>query len=182
MYTSIDPKNYIVLHPRPVYLIVSRNNEGKLNVMAASWVSPVSDEPFLVAVSIWKESLTYQYIREIGEFTINIPSEKHVDIVYRAGTMSGKEIDKISALGLQTSPSKIIRTPGLMDMLGFLECVVKDSIDVGESTLFIAEVKAIHIRPDLFSRYGWDLRKAKVLLHNSGKGFSVPERIIIVKG
>jgi len=99
MYKSISPSNYHVLHPRPVYLIVSRNKSSSLNVMAASWVSPVSDEPFLITVSIWRGSLTHQYISETREFTINIPSEKHVDIVYKAGTTSGREVDKFKLLG-----------------------------------------------------------------------------------
>ncbi|MCD6488355.1 MAG: flavin reductase [Desulfurococcales archaeon] len=53
--TTIDRENYYVLHPRPVYLIVTRRKQGGYNVMAASWVMPVSEEPPLVALAISKE-------------------------------------------------------------------------------------------------------------------------------
>ncbi|MEM4005821.1 MAG: flavin reductase family protein [Desulfurococcaceae archaeon] len=181
LYKIIDPTDYHVLHPRPVYLIVSKSKTGAVNVMSASWVSPVSDEPFIVAVSIWKGSLTYQNIKETGEFTINIPSEKHLDIVYKAGTISGREIDKISTLGLRLAKSSIIEAPGLEDMLGFLECRVINEIEVGESALFLAEVKTVHVVEEMYTRYGWDLSKAKILLHNGGRGFTTPYKLILAR-
>lgn len=179
MYKVIDPTDYLVLHPRPVYLIVSKSKAGVVNVMSASWVSPVSDEPFLVAVSIWKGSLTFQNIKETGEFTINVPSEKHLHTVYKAGTTSGREVDKVSTLGLRLAKSSLIETPGLEDMLGFLECKVVNEFDAGESALFLAEVKAIHVLEEAYTKYGWDLNKAKILLHNGGRGFTTPSRLIL---
>ncbi|MEM1641256.1 MAG: flavin reductase family protein [Desulfurococcaceae archaeon] len=180
VYRTIDPRDYHVLHPRPVYLIVARSSSGKLNVMSASWVTPVSDEPFLVALSIWTGSFTYQLIRETGEFTINVPSENHVNVVYKAGTMSGREVDKLSLLGLKTVNSTRIQTPGLADMLGFLECKVVKEIALDDTALFIAEVLAVHVREDVYTRYGWDLAKGgKVLLHLGGRGFTLPYRLIL---
>lgn len=181
LYKSIEPDNYHVLHPRPVYLIVSRSGNGFINVMAASWVTPLSDEPFLVGLSIWKGSLTYENIKETKELTINIPSDKHVDIVYKAGILSGREVDKIKALGLQLVNSSVIQTPGLGDMLGFLECKVVNEVDLGESALFIVRVEAIHVAEDLYTKYGWDLGKAKTLLHHGGRGFTTPYRLILAR-
>ncbi|MEM0004026.1 MAG: flavin reductase family protein [Desulfurococcaceae archaeon] len=181
LYKTIDSRDYHVLHPRPVYLIVSRSKNGSVNVMSASWVSPVSDEPFLVAVSIWKGSLTHQNIRETGEFTVNIPSDKHLNTVYKAGVVSGREVDKISSLGLRLLKSSVIETPGLEDMLGFIECKVVNEVEVGESTLFIAEVKAVHVVEEAYTRYGWDLNKAKILLHHGGRGFTTPSKLILAQ-
>jgi len=94
---------------------------------------------------------------ETGEFTINVLGEEHLDIAYKAGSVSGRDVDKLSALGLKPYPSKHIATPGLEGVLGFLECVVENRVSVRESTLFIAGVKAVHVRRDLYSRYGWNL-------------------------
>ncbi|MGC8982502.1 MAG: flavin reductase family protein [Desulfurococcaceae archaeon] len=183
MYKQVEPSDYHVLHPRPVYLIVSRSREGRLNVMSASWVSPVSDEPFLVALSIWTGSLTYQYIKETGEFTINIPGEEHVDVVYKAGSLSGREVDKLSLLGLKTVNSARIGTPGLAGMLGFLECKVAKEVAVSDDTsLIIAEVLAIHVKEDAYSKFGWNITKGgRVLMHLGGRGFTVPYRLILAE-
>lgn len=180
MYKTIEPTDYHVLHPRPAYLIVSRSTNGKLNVMAASWVSPASDEPFLVVLSLWTKSLTYQYIKETGEFTINIPGEEHVNIVYKAGSVSGREVDKLKILGLETVKSTRIETPGLANMLGFLECKTIKELQFEDTAVIIAEVLAVHVREDVYSKYGWDLSKGgRVLLHLGGRAFSVPSRLLL---
>ena len=101
MYKTIDRENYYVLHPRPVYLIVTRRKQGGYNVMAASWVMPVSEDPPLVALAISKESYTHELIEEFKELTINVVGEEYLDIVYRAGTITGRNTDKWNMLGLK---------------------------------------------------------------------------------
>jgi len=66
-------------------------------------------------------------------------------------------------------------------MLGFLECKVVKEIDLDESTVFIAEVKAIYVREDLYTKYGWDLSKTRILLHHAGRGFTTSSRLILAE-
>lgn len=179
MFTSIDPNDYHALHPRPVYLIVSRDSGGKLNVMAASWVTPVSDEPFLVGLGIWRKCKTFENILETKDFTINIVDEKFVDIVYRAGTMSGREVDKWSLLNLKPAQPREISTPGIEGVLGFLECRLYRHIELGgENDLIIANVLAIHVDKNLYEKYGWNLRKTNILLHAGGKAFVTTGKLV----
>ncbi|MEM2235227.1 MAG: flavin reductase family protein [Desulfurococcaceae archaeon] len=175
-YMDLDPNEYYVLHPRPAYLIVTAKPSGGLNVMAASWVTPISGEPPLVALAIGKDSLTNELLMAGREFTINIVGEEHVNEVYRAGSMSGRSIDKWRMLGFEEVKSTKISVPGIKNSYGFLECIVKSAHDAGESTLFIAEVLGVHIRKDLYGRYGWNYEKAKVLLHDRGRAFILPGR------
>ena len=42
---------YLILHPRPAYVIGSGRVGVDANFMAASWVTPVAEEPPLVGVS-----------------------------------------------------------------------------------------------------------------------------------
>ncbi len=178
-YIEIDRDDYRVLHPRPAYLIVTRKHGGGYNVMAASWVMPVSEEPPIIAIAIDKSSYTHELIEETGEFTVNVVGEEHADIVYRAGTISGRETDKWAQLGLKPAGPKEISTPGIDGSYGFLECCVVERVDAGECSLFIAEIKAIHVRGDLYTKYGWDLRKARILMHASGRAFILPGRLVL---
>ncbi|MEM1808716.1 MAG: flavin reductase family protein [Thermosphaera sp.] len=178
MYVEASPNDYHVLHPRPVYLIVSEGKDGRLNVMSASWVSPIYDDPLLIAVSIWRGSLTHRNIMETGELTINVLGENHVELAWKAGSESGAEVDKFKLLNLKPTPSKYISTPGLEGVLGFVECVVKEKIPVEESTLFICESKAIHVDESVYEKYGWNLSKAKILLHLAGRSFTTTGNLI----
>lgn len=149
--------------------------------MAASWVTPVSDEPFLIAVSIWKGSLTYRNVKETGEFTVNVLSSEHVDLAYKAGSVSGRDIDKWSMLGLKPLPSKLIKTPGVDGALGVLECTVEGEVPVGESVVFIASVKAIRVKGDLYAKHGWDLNRTSILMHMHGRVFTSSGRVIVAE-
>ena len=180
-YRGIDPSEYYVLHPRPVYLIVSRSSSGRLNVMAASWVSPVSEEPPLISVAISRDTLTREYILETREFTINIVGEEHVNTVYRAGIMSGRRVDKWNILGLEPIPSEHISVPGIKDSYGFIECVLEKVVEAGECDLLLCSPKKIHVREDLYTKYGWDLRKAKILMHVRGRVFTVPGKLLFAE-
>lgn len=181
MYIDIDPSDYYILHPRPAYLIVVRKPNGGYNVMAASWVSPISEDPPLVALAIDKESYTHELIKETREFTINFVGEEHIDLVYKAGILSGRNTDKWSLLGLEPVQSKIISVPGIRDCCGFLECQLEKIVDAGECSLFIARIVASHVKSDLYTKYGWNLKKAKILLHLRGRAFVLPGKIILAR-
>lgn len=52
LYKKIEPDSCHVPQPRPVYLILSLGRDGSLNVKSAPRIIPVSNERFLIAVSI----------------------------------------------------------------------------------------------------------------------------------
>lgn len=176
LYIEIDSSDYRVLHPRPVYLVVSRDKDNVLNVMSASWVTPVCDEPFLIALSLWRESKTYSNVLETREFTVNIVDDKFIDKTWIAGTRTGREIDKWSLLGLKPVESKKIKTPGIDGSLGFLECVLRNEVVLNDTSLLIASVVAIHVNRDLYEKYGWNLYRTKILMHSGGKGFTTTSK------
>ncbi len=179
-YIEIDPEDYHVLHPRPAYLIVTKGRDGRLNVMAASWVMPVSEEPPRYIVSIYREQYTYKIVKETMEFTINIVGEEHAEIVWKAGTLSGWKTDKWKLLGLEPLESKHIGAPGVKGAYGVVECRVEKLIPVGECDLAICEPLRTIVRSDLYQRYGWDLRRAKILMHQRGRVFVLPGKLIII--
>lgn len=181
LFKEIEP-SYKPLHPRPAYLIVS-GVSGKLNVMAASWVMPVSEEPLRLALAVDREAKTFELIEKYGEFTVNIVDAKLVDKVYKAGILSGKEVkDKLALIGLKTTPSIKIKTPGIEEALGIIEAKVWKSIDVGEVRLYIADILAIRVKPEYYNeKYGWDIRKTQILLHLTGRAFTVPGKLILAE-
>ncbi|WFO75426.1 flavin reductase family protein [Desulfurococcaceae archaeon MEX13E-LK6-19] len=180
-YKEIDPTSYYVFHPRPAYLIVTKKPSGGYNVMAVSWATPVSEEPPLVLIAVSREAYTNQLIRETKEFTINIMGVEHADIVYKAGTVSGKTVDKWEMLGLKPLDPIKITTPGIDGAYGIVECTLEKIVEAGESTLFIGRVEAVRVREDIYTRYGWDLKKAGILLHQSGRAFTIPGRMVFAK-
>ncbi len=149
--------------------------------MTASWFTPVSVEPPLLVVAISRESYTIELIRKNKEFTLNVVGSKHLDIVFKAGSVSGRRVDKWTLLGLREYKSKYISAPGIDGSYAIYECCVKEIVETGECDLVLAEVLGINVLRELHIRYGWDLKKADILLHISGRVFTVPGRILYAK-
>jgi len=171
---------YSLLHPRPVVLICSVDKDGKPNVMACSWIMPVSEEPPMIALSLWRRGYTHQLIEAAKEFTVNIPSADLVKAVWIAGTRSGRRTDKFAVSGLKTQPAKKVSVPIIEQCIGHLECKLVDYVKAGECNVYIAEVVAAYADEELLTNNVWNDR-ANVLLHAGGKYFTTPQAYFEVK-
>ncbi len=178
MLSRVERGQHRILHPRPVYLIVSRHGD-RVNVMAASWVTPVSEEPPRIALALDRETYTYRLVRESGYFTVNVVGEDMVDAVWIAGTVSGEERDKVSLIGLRLADSEKVPVPHVEGCLGYIGAKVWRTMDVGDAELVVADVVEAYADPSLFDpRKGWYLAKARVLLHGAGRVFATTGRIL----
>ena len=166
-------KFYLLLHPRPAYVIGSGRVGEAINFMAASWVSPIAEEPPRVGVAIGVESYTHDLINKYGSFTINILPTDMLDVLYFLGSVSGRSVDKASKAGLKIGKGQVTETPVIEDGLAFMECKVTSRLKSEDTTFFVGDVVGLKIlRHDLFSMdKGWDFSKVNIPLHNWGRGF-----------
>ena len=77
--------------------------------------------------------------------------------------------------------SKKISVPGIKGAYGFAEGIVKNIVEAGECDLVIVEILNINVKSDLYEKYGWNLRKARILMHVRGRVFSIPGKLVFVK-
>jgi flavin reductase (DIM6/NTAB) family NADH-FMN oxidoreductase RutF len=171
---------HFLLHPRPVVLVCSVDKDGRPNVMACSWITPISEEPPLIALSLWRRGYTHQLIEAVKEFTVNIPSADLVKAVWIAGTRSGRRTDKFVITGLKTQPAKKVSVPIIEQCIGHLECKLVDYVKAGECNVYIAEVVAAYADEELLTNNVWNER-ANVLLHAGGKYFTIPQACFEVR-
>ncbi|MGQ9674755.1 MAG: flavin reductase family protein [Chloroflexota bacterium] len=158
-------------------VLITATAKGRTNVMPAAWVSPVSQRPPLVAVSIAVTSFTHDLIARSNEFVLNVPGAELVKQVMTMGTVSGRDADKLKQSGLHLAPPKVVSAPLIAECLGHLECAVANRITVGDHSLFIGEVLAAWAEKDAFDQF-WRLehRELKPLHHLGANTFSVLEQ------
>lgn len=147
--SKIDFKGSVILNPVPVVLITSKNKEGKENVFTVAWVGTVCTKPPMLSISIRPERLSYEYIKETMEFTVNLPSRKLVKEVDFCGVRSGRVIDKIKECNFTMKQGEKIGVSYIEECPVNIECQVKQIIPLGTHDVFIAEVVSSHVDENL---------------------------------
>ena len=167
-------KGSVILNPVPVVLITCRNLEGKENIFTVAWIGTVCSKPPMLSISIRPERLSYDYIKETMEFTVNIPNRKLTKITDFCGVRSGRQINKIEEMNLTMVKGSEIETSFIEECPISIECKVKEIIKLGSHDMFIAEVLCSHINEDLFDEKDKiDLTKADLIAYSHGEYFSV---------
>lgn len=151
---KIDFKGSVILNPVPVVLITSRNKEGKDNVFTVAWIGTVCTKPPMLSISIRPERLSYGYIKESMEFTVNIPSKDLVKKVDFCGVRSGRKIDKIKEMNFSMLEGEKISAPYIDDCPISIECKICQIIPLGTHDVFIAEVVSSHVDRNLMDENG----------------------------
>jgi flavin reductase (DIM6/NTAB) family NADH-FMN oxidoreductase RutF len=162
-----------LLHPYPTFLVSCAGPKGEGNVIAIAWLIPVSVHPPLLALAVQPGRYSYGLIVGSGEFTVNVVSCEKAETALWCGRRSGRDVDKIAALGLTTAPGRVVGTPVLVeDGVAFLECRLQQEVEAGDHALFIAEVVAAYARPDFLRDNLRNLEAAPPLLHVGGNRFT----------
>ncbi|MEM0045519.1 MAG: flavin reductase family protein [Desulfurococcaceae archaeon] len=129
-------------------MVVSGKLGEEVNVMAADWVTVVSAQPFMVAVSIAPARYTYKLVKKYGEFVISVPSVEMLNDVWVAGSERGPQ--KLKKMGFELSQASRVQVPIIKNALANLECRVVNEHHYGDHVLFICEVLAYHYREGAF--------------------------------
>jgi flavin reductase (DIM6/NTAB) family NADH-FMN oxidoreductase RutF/rubredoxin len=120
--------------------VVSSIKDGKPNGQIANTVFQITPDPPTVAVSINKQNLTWEYIKDSGVFTVSVLStEAPMTFIGLFGFKSGRDVDKFEKC--ESRAGEKTGAPIVLDYaLSYLEARVVNSVDVGSHTVFIGEV------------------------------------------
>ena len=154
MNEKVDFKGSVILNPVPVVLITSRNKEGKDNVFTVAWTGTVCTKPPMLSISVRPERLSYEYIKETLEFTVNLPTSKMTKAVDYCGVRPGRKIDKIKEMNFTMKEGTNINVPYIDECPISIECKVKSIIPLGTHDLFIADVVGSHVDSSLMDEKG----------------------------
>ncbi len=129
--------------PNPFALVTTLKADGTANVMALSWWTYVSNHPATVCVCTSDRGLTGGLIRENGEFCLSFPDESMKDAAFSCGTCSGRDRDKAAEFGIELEGSETVKAPHVKGSALVMECRLKDTVGVGDHTMYIAEVTGV---------------------------------------
>jgi len=140
--------NYKTLHKVSYGLyVVSSRKENKFNGQIANTIFQVTSEQPTIAVSINKQNLTHQFIKESRKFAVSILSkDTPMKFIGHFGFKSGREIDKFKDVNYKVDDAGV---PIVLDnAVAYLVAEVIKEVDVGTHTIFIGKVVEAEILKD----------------------------------
>ncbi|MFC1861865.1 flavin reductase family protein [Chloroflexota bacterium] len=121
-----------------VYVVTSKKG-NRLNGQIANTVFQVTSEPPTVAVSINRNNLTHDFIKESRVFASSVLCEETpLTFIGRFGFKSGRDTDKFEGINYKIGETG---APIVLDnAVSYIEARVTRETDVGTHTIFVGEV------------------------------------------
>lgn len=122
--------------PNALCLIGSRDGD-EWNGMTQSWVTQVSMEPVLIAISVDRKAVTNRLIRDGGSFSVNLWDRADTRIFRTFSKPAARDGDTLNGRPVREGSTGV---PIFEEAVAWLECRVTREFDVGTHDLFLGEV------------------------------------------
>ena len=173
MKRELKPGN--MLYPLPAVLVSCGDGNGVQNLLTIAWAGTVCSEPPMLSVSIRKDRFSHHLIEGSGEFVVNLVSERIAKAADWCGVRSGRDHDKWKASGL--TPAKtpnLEKAPAVAESPVWIECRVRQILELGSHDMFLAEIVAVHIDEDYVDENGaYDFGRMGLVAFNHGKYYKL---------
>ncbi len=130
--------------PNALALIGSGSGE-EWNGMTASWVTQLSMEPVLIGVGVDNKAVTHRLISQSGSFSVNLWPSDDTRVFVKFSKPAVKEEGSLNGRPVHQG---VTGAPIFDESLAWLDCEVRQSMDLGTHTLFIGEVVAAGVNDD----------------------------------
>ncbi len=138
--------------PRPIALITSMDQHGRLNAAPFSAFNYFGTEPPVVGIGVQNRPEgdhvpkdTAYNIRRTGEFVVNVVTENIAQQMNICATDFPAEINEIELAGLTTAPSEAVKVPRIAEAPAALECREYATVEIGRSRIVLGRVVNVYV-------------------------------------
>ena len=127
--------------PQLFALLLSKNIDGKINIMGLSWLTFVSFNPGKILTCISQKGYTNENLKKTKYFTLCLPLEEIKEQSFRCCGISGRNIDKIKEIGLKLLEIEGFKVPAVEQCSVAWSLEVEKIIEESDHTIFISLIK-----------------------------------------
>ena len=147
-----------MLYPVPAVMVSCQRPGEKPNIVTIAWAGTICSDPAMVSISVRPERYSYDIIKETGEFTINLVTEKLAFATDYCGV-------NVSCPAIEESPVNV-------------ECKVKQVVELGSHHMFIAEVVGVQISDEYMDKTGkFNLNSTGLVAYSHGEYFALGDKL-----
>ena len=117
--------------------IVGVSHDGHRNAFTAAWITQVSFDPLMVALSVNPEHFSYPLLAASKAFTVSILAHDQMETARHFGLQSGRDVDKFAGQPWKPTAAGI---PFLSTAVAYLDCEVTAEHPGGDHRIVLATV------------------------------------------
>lgn len=167
-----------MLYPLPAVMVSCADKKGNSNILTVAWAGTVCTNPPMVSISVRPERYSYAFIKETGEFVINLTTEKLAWAADFCGVRSGRDTDKWKEAGLTPVSGHVVKAPLIQECPVSLECRVRQTLPLGSHTMFVAEVVSVSVDEAYMDRNNrFHLDKSSPICYSHGRYYALGKEV-----
>jgi flavin reductase (DIM6/NTAB) family NADH-FMN oxidoreductase RutF len=151
--------------------LVGTDVDGQPNWITVAHVGILNhasgDIPGYLSIGLHRSHFSNKGIREHGEFSINIPSQKMREITDYAGLVSGERTSKAELFAIERGV--LAHAPMVADCPLAMELKLHDTLALGHHDIFIGEIIATYVEQSCLTEEKPDLQKIDPILFDMMK-------------
>jgi flavin reductase (DIM6/NTAB) family NADH-FMN oxidoreductase RutF len=126
--------------PSGLYVIGSSDRDRRRNGMTLNWATQVSFDPKWLGIGVEHEAYTHELIAAGGVFSLCLIDREDRAIVRKFTKPVEVDLDARTLNGFAYFDGPVTGAPVLAESVAYVECEVRQPVDVGNHTLFLGEI------------------------------------------
>ncbi len=126
--------------PSGLYVVGATDNAERRNAMTLNWATQVSFDPKWLGIGVERTAFTHELIDAGRVFALNLVDREDRAIVRRFTKPVDVDLDAKTLNGFPYVDGPLTGAPVLAQAVAYVECEVRQTVEVGNHTLFLGEV------------------------------------------
>src|SRR5271155_4988755 len=137
--------------PRPIALVTSMNEDGRLNAAPFSSYNYLCTDPPIIGMGVTNRTPggaapkdTAWNIRRTGEFVVNVVTEDLMQKMNVCATDFPADVNELELAEFTTTPSQVVKVPRIAEAHAALERREFTTMEIGRSRIILGRVVSIY--------------------------------------
>ena len=165
------------LYPLPV-VMVSCGTMEESNIITVAWTGILNTNPATVYIAVRPTRYSYHFIKEQGEFVINLTNKNLARATDWCGVKTGAQVDKFKEMKLTKEKANFVKCPMIKESPVSVECKVREIQEMGSHHVFIADVLSINAdKQYIDEKGGFDISQCDLIAYANGHYYTLGKKL-----
>ena len=138
-------KTALRMIPYGLYVLTAEAPDGRLCASTVNWVTQTAFEPPLLVVGVKADSAAHEIIKQSNSFALNVLGKGQQALAFAFFKSVEREGNTIGGEAFRAGTTGV---PVLENAAASLECSLVDTLEKGDHSIFVGEVRDAGVREE----------------------------------